>query len=235
MTIQGLASIVKNRNRFANFGNNTANRTASIDFTNPNTTRRDIETALNDNLTFQLKEAHNRIQQQQREQQRRRSPRRQTGSLRLSNTDSIGRARQVRARLLAKLQEVYGSDMEERSKGATAMDIQLQINRVDQQIMAIRRRERAIEEERLIRRKDDSPERRRRRARDMQEKRIYIRRDFLFHANKGGFDPNNPLFTTGTDNALSSVSFDIGGDVGTMDIAAPTAGMQVDFNMEVVL
>jgi hypothetical protein len=230
MTIQGLAGIMKNRNRFGA----AQNRTAAINFTDPKTTKRDIEKALNDNLVFQLKDAHNRIQQQQREQKKRTPPRRQAGSVRLSNTDSMGRARQVRARLVAKLQEVYGSGMHERAKGATAMDIKLQINRVDQQMMAIRRRERAIEEERLTRRKDDTPERRRRRARDMQEKRIYLRRDFLFHANKGGFDPNNPLFTTGVNNAISSVSFDIGGDVGTMDIAAG-ADFGADFNLEAVL
>jgi len=234
MTIQGFFNIANKRDKFGNFKNNTA----SVNFTNPNQTpsqmRREITRTLHENQNNMLFEAHNRIQQQQREQ-RKRTPRRQQGSVRLSNADSMGRARQVRARLLAKLQEVYGSDMDERSKGATAMDIQLQINRVDKQMMAIRRRERAIEEEKMTRRKDDTPERRRRRVRDMQEKRIYIRRDFLYHADKGGFDPDNPLFSTsGVENAISSVSFDIDGDVGTMDIAA-NADFGADFNMEVVL
>jgi len=194
---------------------------------------RELARLLNENLNHQIKEAHARVQQQQRE--RRRPPRRQTGSVRLSNTDSIGHARRIRARLLAKLQEVYGSDMQSRSRGAAAMDIKLQIDRVDRQIAAIRRRERALEEERTTRR-DDSPEARRRRARDIQQRSIGVRRDFLYHASRGGFDPNNVLFNkTGLQNPVSSVAFDIGGKVGTMDIAAADAGLEVDFNMEVVL
>jgi hypothetical protein len=155
----------------------------------------------------------------------------------LSNTDSVARARAVRARLVAKLSEVYASDMDKRARGASAMDIKLQINRVDQQITAIRRRERAIEEELVTRRKDDTPDARRRRARDMQEKRIYIRKDYLYHANKGGYDPGNVLFNTnsGTTNDISSISFDIGGEVGTMDVAAGADFGGADFNMEVVL
>jgi hypothetical protein len=188
----------------------------------PSDKRRAIDRALEKNKYTMLQEANERVKQKQKEQ-RKRSPKKQTGAVRLSNTDSIGRARQVRARLLAKLQEVYGSDMDERSRGASAMDIQLQINRVDRQIIAIRRRERAIEEEKMTRRKDDTPEARRRRLRDMQEKRIYVRRDFLYHADKGGFDPNNVV-----------PSFDIGGNIGTMDIAA-AADIGADFNMEVVL
>ncbi|MCL1844930.1 MAG: hypothetical protein FWF77_03405 [Defluviitaleaceae bacterium] len=204
----------------------------TIDFAEKS--NRDIRRKLEENLNHRIKDAHSRVEQERREQQRRRPPRRQTGSVRLSNTDSIGRARRVRARLVAKLQEVYGSDSDGRSRGTMAMDIKLQINRVDKQISAIRRRERAIEEERTTRRRDDTPEARRRRARDMQERRIHIRRDFLFHANKGGFDPNNPTFVSGKQNAASSVLFDIGGNVGTIDIAGG-----VDFtpepNMEFVL
>ena len=185
-----------------------------------------------DNL---LKEAHERVRQQQQAQRRRR-PRRQQGSVRLSNTDSIGRAMQIRTRLLAKLNEVASGDMDDRTSNAVKMDIKLQLERVERQIANIRRRERAVQEERTTRRRDDTPERRRRRLRDMQEQRIYIRRDFLFHANRGGFDPNDPMFSkSGIENALSSVAFEFGGEAGTIDTATPDAGMEVDFNMEVVL
>jgi len=69
----------------------------------------------------------------------------------------------------------------------------------------------------------------------MKERRIYVRRDFLYHANQGGFDPNNPIFNKNAGaNHASSISFDIGGNVGTMDVTAG-AGMDADFNMEVVL
>jgi hypothetical protein len=227
MTIQGFVNSAIKRDRFGNFQSNTA----SFNFADKSSS--EIKTALRENVNFQLHEAHSRIQQQQRE--RRRAPRRQQGSVRLSNTDTLARARQVRARLLSKLQEVYGSDMDERARGGAAMDIQLQISRVDQQMTAIRRRERAVEEERMTRRRDDTPEARRRRARDMQERRIYVRRDFLYHADKGGFDPNNPLFTTNLQSDISSVAFDIGGNIGTMDIASVDAGLDVDFNLEVVL
>ncbi|MCL1883898.1 MAG: hypothetical protein FWF81_09145, partial [Defluviitaleaceae bacterium] len=135
MNIQDLLGIGNRRNKFTN----PRSSTASINFTissqqsaaerpsiEPGMRRSEIDRVLNENLKFQLKEAHNRIQEQRR-QERQRPPRRVTGSLRVSNTDSIRRARQVRSRLIAKLQEVAGSDMHERARGATAMDIKLQI------------------------------------------------------------------------------------------------------------
>jgi hypothetical protein len=204
----------------------------------PGQARRELRRSLEESQNNMLKEAHNRIQEQAREQrdQQRRRQRRRTGAVRVSNTDSVGRAMQVRARLLAKLQEVHGSDMEERSRGAAAMDIKLQIDRVERQISAIRRRERAIREEQTTRRSDDSPEARRRRFRDMQERRIYIRRDFLYHANNGGWDPNDPLFSRSAGfNAMSSVAFEMGGSVGNIDTVTPEAGMEVDFSMDVAL
>lgn len=206
------------------------NETAAVNFTTPGQERREIARQLRENQNNMLQEAHERVQQQQGEQRRRR-PRRQ-GSIRLSNTDSLGRAFKVRARLIAKLQEVAGGDMEDRAQGAMKMDIQMQLNRVDQQIANIRRRERAVQEERTTRRRDDTPEARRRRARDMQERRIWIRRDFLYHANNGGFDPNNPMFNkAGIQNAFSPVAFD--SEIGTMDTTIADAGL--DTNMEVVL
>jgi hypothetical protein len=200
---QGCCMIITSPFVFGNrrdmFGNAQVS-TGSVNFganapLRPGQARRELRRSLEESQNHMLKEAHNRIQEQQREQraqQRRQQPRR-TGSVRLSNTDSIGRAHQVRARLLAKLQEVHGSDMEERARGAAAMDIKLQINRVDRQITAIRRRERAMQEEQTTRRSEDTPDIRRRRARDMQERRIYVRADYLYHADQGGFDPNDMM------------------------------------------
>ena len=199
----------------------------------PEQGRRTIAEILRDNENAMLKEAFQRIQQQQAEQRRQR-PRRRTGSVRLSNTDSIGRAMQIRSRLLAKLKEVYGSSMDERSRGATAMDIKIQLDRVERQISAIRRRERALREEKTTRRENDTPEARRRRMRDKQESRIHIRRDFLYHANRGGFDPNDPLFMKGTGSEVSSVSFDFGGKAGTLELS-PGVESSPEFNMEVIL
>jgi hypothetical protein len=149
--------------------------------------------------------------------------------------DSVRRAQQIRSRLTAKLMEVQGSDAEPRTRGAMAMDIKLKIDRVDQQIAAIRRRERAVQEERTTRRRDDTPQARRRRAQDMQERRISIRRDMLYHANNGGFDPNNPLFNKTTfQDAAAAIAFEFGGNEGAMEIL-PGAEFEADFNMEVIL
>jgi hypothetical protein len=214
MTIKGFFGLNR-RDRFGDF--QTAANPA--DTQRLGEIRREMRRALEENLNNQIQEAHERVREQQREKRKQRP--RKTGSERLSNTDTMRRARQVRARLVAKLSEVYGTDMELRARDASAMDIKMQINRVDQQITSIRRRERAIEEEKTVRRKDDTPEARRRRARDMQEQRIYIRRDYLYHADKGGFDPK--------------AVFDFGGNVGTMEIAADAGFGGADFNMEVVL
>ncbi|MCL2357511.1 MAG: hypothetical protein FWC70_10245 [Defluviitaleaceae bacterium] len=199
----------------------------TIDFSD-NPKKSELRRKLDENLNFRLKEAHNRVQEERREQQRRRPARRRTGSVRLSNTDSVGRARRVRAQLVSKLQEVYGSDASDRNRGAMAMDIKLQIQRVDQQIAAIRRRERAMEEERTTRRENDTPEARRRRIRDMQERRINIRRDLLYPAASGGFDPNNPL------GKNTSVVCDIGGNVAAPDVA-PDLSSAPDFSMDFAL
>ncbi|MCL2388136.1 MAG: hypothetical protein FWC89_11415 [Defluviitaleaceae bacterium] len=238
MTIKNLLGL-PNNNKKDKFGNPAATTT-----TQPlqaesliGESRAEIARILEQNRNNQLKEANERIRQEQQEQRRRSRRRRQTGSVRLSNTDSVGRAQQVRGRLRAKLAEVYGSDMDPRTRQTAAADIKMQLDRVERQIGAIRRRERAMEEERTTRRSNDTPEARRRRARDMQERSINIRRDFLFHSSRGGWDPNVPTFNTsaGT-NAASSVAFDIGGNVGTMDIAAGAdMEMAIDSNMEVVL
>jgi len=215
-------------NRHRNSGNSRSNVLGKLDFSEKSS--RDITTALREQTNHRIFEAHERIRQQQQEQ--RRSRRRQTGSVRLSNTDSISRAKEVRGRLISKIQEIAASDMEPRARDAMIADIQMMIDRVEQKIAAIRRRERAIQEEQIRRRTQENPEERRRRMRDMQERHMYVRRDLLHHADKGGFDPNNPLGGGFMPfNPSSAVSVEIGGQVGSMDIS----GMSMSAGTEVVL
>jgi len=171
-----------------------------------------------------LKEAHNRAQQQAQARRRNNTPR--VGSVRLSNTDSLRTALGLRRRVLAKLAEVASAvDVEPRTRDAMVATVKMQLDRIDQQIAAIRRRERAVEEERRARR-DECPERRRRRHRDMQERSISVRRDFLYPAHKGGFDPRNPLGFVSIPSP--AVSFDIGGAAGiVMDASAPAPSMEM--------
>jgi len=230
MNIKTPTGLTNRREKFGGMQSSTA----SVDSIFAGGNKRDIAKRIQENQNTMLHEANERIKQQQREQRKKRRPRRE-GAVRLSNTDTLAMAHQIRSRLMAKLMEIHGSDMDTKSKGASAMDIKLKIDRVDRQIAAIKRRERAMLEEKTTRRGDDSPEARRRRAHDMKERRIYVRRDYLYHANNGGFDPNNPLFSkTALQDAMSSVAFDIGGNTGTMEIAA-NAEFETDFNMEVVL
>ena len=162
---------------------------AGIDFEKDN--RSEINRKLAENRNNMLMEAHSRLEEKRKAAVKKQKPRR-TGVSKLSNTDTIQRANQVRAKLLAKLSEAHASDMDPRAKNVFTADIMMQINKVDQTIAAIRRRERAIEEERTVSRKDDTPEKRRRRLRDMQKRSISIRRDLLHHRSDGGFDTNIP-------------------------------------------
>jgi len=209
-------------------------KTAAVNFAFTSGTKREVARSLTEDRNRLLKEEQSRIQEEQQEQRRNRQRPRRTGNLRLSNTDSLGRAFQVRSRLAAKLMEIQGSGMEPGMRDSTIMDIKLQLGRVDQQIAAIRRRERAVQQERTTRRSDDTPEIRRRRARDMQERRIYVRRDMLYHANNGGFDPNDPIGLRQMKDAMSSVAFEIAGSAGTMEMA-PGVDLAADFNMELML
>lgn len=159
-----------------------------IDFENES--RQEIKRILTDRKHRLLRDEHRRLEEERKARQKRR-PRR-TGVARVSNTDTIQSAMQVRARLLAKLKEGAGSDMDPMARDVFVADIQLQISRVDQAISAIRRRARAVQEERSVSARSDTPEARRRRFRDMQKKTFAIRRDLLYPASEGGFDPNRP-------------------------------------------
>ncbi|MCL2217869.1 MAG: hypothetical protein FWB91_12755, partial [Defluviitaleaceae bacterium] len=205
-----------------NDGGNGFRPFGQIDFANDS--RRDINRSLREMTNHRIFEAHERVRQQRQQEQRRRPSRPRTGSARLSNTDGISRAQQIRARLVSKLKEVVASEMEPRARDALAADIQMQIDRVDQMINAIRRREQAIQAERS-RRRDESDQERRRRQFDMQERRIYIRNELLYHADEGGLNPNAPPFSMGSGfNSAAPVAVDIGGMVGSFDMPMPSGG-----------
>jgi len=192
--------------------------------------RRDIARTLRGVKNDRIFEAHERLRQQRQEQDReRRSRRRRTGSVRLSNADSVARAQKIRGQLQGKLSEVMSSDMDDRSKKALAIEIQTQIDRVDQQIAAMRRREQAMREEKQRRRSEESAQERRRRNHDIQERSIFIRDDFLHPASRGGLNPAD-FMQSSTSSSSAPVSFSISGSVGTADFSMDSGGgLEVTF------
>jgi len=189
--------------------------------------RRDIAGTLRGVKNDRIFEAHERLRQQRQEQERNR-PRRRRGSVRLSNADTVARAQKIRGQLQGKLSEVMSSDMDDRSKKALAIEIQTQIDRVDQQIAAMRRREQAKREEKQRRRTDETAQERRRRNHDIQERSIFIREDFLFPANRGGFNPAD--FVLSSTSTTAPVSFSISGSIGTADFSMDSGGgLEVTF------
>ncbi|MCL2189726.1 MAG: hypothetical protein FWC16_12250 [Defluviitaleaceae bacterium] len=176
-------------------------------------------------ITAQLFEAHNKAQQAQQNQRRNNKPR--VGTVRLSNTDTLRTALAMRRRVMAKLAEVAAvTDVEPRTRDAMLATVKMQIDKIDRQITAIRRRERAVEEERRARR-DECRQERRRRQRDMQENSVRIRRDMLYPAGEGGFNPHHPLGLPSSPAPMpniaglgAAVSFDVGGVAGTMGDAS---------------
>ena len=197
-----------------------------------------VNIRIKDEKTAKLAEAHNRANERSQQNRRRRRPPMQ-GSVRLSNTDSLGRANRIRQRLRSKLGEVMSSSLEEDVRKALARNVQLQLDRVEVKIRQIRRRERAQEEEKRERsankRQEEDrraerirEERRRRRQSDMRQRSIRVRRDMLHPASEGGFDPyNNPITTALTMGAIGSVgpavALDIGGYSGVVTDSAPPA------------
>ncbi|MCL2499964.1 MAG: hypothetical protein FWE90_06455 [Defluviitaleaceae bacterium] len=174
----------------------------------------------------QLVEAHERAKKAERE--RRPRPRPRIGTERLSNTDSIRTAQSVRRRLLAKLQEVTGADVDARTRDGMAAEVKLQLDRVDRQIIAIRRRLRAVEEEKKAGR-DECFKIRRRRQHDLKERTIRVRHSLLYSAQEGGFDPNRPSdFPSAASNG-PAVSYDFGeGNAGmAMDAPDDAASMEM--------
>ena len=177
-----------------------------------------------------LIEAHNQAQKAQQALMAPRRPR--VGTVRLSNTDTLRTALAMRRRVMGKLAEVAAAtDVEPRTRDAMMATVKMQIDKIDRQISAIRRRERAVEEERRARR-DECRQERRRRNRDMQEQSVRNRKDMLYHANEGGFNPNHPLglgmAPPSTPFSMPAVSFDVGGMVGmAMDTATDAPAMDM--------
>ena len=150
------------------------------------------------------------------------------GNITVSNTDSVERCMQIKARLNAKLSEIFASDLDDKLKMALSRDILFQLNNVEKKIHDIRRRKKAEHEEKTAK-KDESEAVKRRRRYDMQKRSITIRRDYLFSAEKGGLDPNNFIVSISSDNV--AVSFDIGGVSGGMPdvaVSVDTSGGAVD-------
>jgi len=203
----------------------------TIDFANDS--RQDIANILRQNKGRQLFEANQAARERQREANRN-NRRPHNGSVSLSNADTIARANAIRGRLQSKIAEVAASDMPPRARDALMADIQLQIDRVDQKISAIRRREQAMLAEQTARRNEDERTRRRRRE-AMHERRINIREDLLYHANQGGLDPNaNGMNQGGFGlSAGAPVSLDVGGMTGTVDasIASVSAMPSVEITL----
>ena len=198
--------------------------------------QRSYDIHIRDNETAMLTDAHNRANERTMQNRSRRNRPPVQGNTRLSNTDSIGRANRIRQRLRSKLGEIMSSSLEDDVKKSLARNVQMQLDRVEQKIRQIRRRERAKEEEKRERAQEQQrekerldearlnesrraerqqEERRRRRQSDLRPRSTNIRRDFLYSARQGGFDPY--------DNNLSvnispgpAVSYNVKGQSGVM-------------------
>jgi hypothetical protein len=172
--------------------------------------------AKNDKLMF---EAHNKAQEAARKR-RRKSASKKIGAVSLSNADTVNRAMRVRSRLYAKMDEIFASDLEPKMKMSLAKDVMIKINKVEDKIASIRRRERAILEEQS-RKKNESEATKRRRQHDMKKRSISIRKDYLFSAENGGFDPND--FNLKMPSGGACVSFQISGMEGGGEVAVMAA------------
>ena len=169
-------------------------------------------------------EAFKRAEQKAKEN--RKQSRRKVGVVSLSNTDTIQRCVQIRARLYAKIGEIAGSDLDIKQKMALTRDVMTQIDKVEIKISEIRRRERAVKEEKTAK-KTEAEHVKRKRWYDTQKRTAHIRKDYLFPAEKGGFDP----YGFSPDIPITpAVSFDISGlAAGELsDVSAETAEAMVE-------
>jgi hypothetical protein len=145
------------------------------------------------------------------------------GSVSLSNMDTVNRCSAIKARLNAKLGEIYKSDLPQAQKMTLARDVMFQMDKVEQKISEIRRREVAVREEKSAK-KNEPSHLKRRRKRDMEKKTTSIKRGYLYSAEEGGYDPNNMLnggSVNGFHEITPGVTVDIsGGAVTGSDIAA---------------
>jgi hypothetical protein len=144
------------------------------------------------------------------------------GSIRLSNTDNISKCKRVKAQLNARLGEIYASTMDEKMKQALAKDVMMQIVKVDMKINEIKKRELAIQQEKMNI-KNDTEQAKRRRRKDIEERSTIIKRDFL-HQEDGGTADASPVNEISAD--LPAVTAEIGGnEISLSDASAATAEM----------
>jgi hypothetical protein len=176
---------------------------------------------MKDDYNGKLMEAHRKEREKARKNIK---ASRKIGSVAISNTDSVERCIKVKARLNAKLGEIFASDLDDKQKMALARGIMLELNKVDGKIADIRRREKAVRETQQTKRKNETESERRRRKYDMEKRTITIRKDFLFHANQGGYDPNNAAFGGIQLDFPAAVAFDISGMAGEVGGAAADTG-----------
>jgi hypothetical protein len=163
---------------------------------------------------------------QEKSKENRKKSQKKTGTVSLSNADSVSGAMRIRSRLYAKLDEIFASDINQKAKMTMAKDVLLQITKVEQKIVEIKRREKAIQEERMNKKNDTELDKRKRKY-DMQKRSIGIRKDYLYSAAEGGFDPTNN-FMTNFSSGEAAVSFDISGMSGEMVAMAAEASVEVN-------
>jgi len=169
-----------------------------------------------DNAKFFF-EAHKKA----KEKAKKNNAAKKTGMVRISNTDTVERCVRIKSRLAAKLMEIYASDLDDKMKSALARNVLLEMSKVEQKISDIRRRERAAQEEKENR-KDESEHVKRRRRHDLEKRSVVIRRDYLYSAEKGGFDPNDLMFGSAQAD-FPAASFDISGVTGEVSVSQEAA------------
>ena len=157
--------------------------------------------------------AHNKAKEKDKKPSTKKS-----GSVIISNTDTVTSCARIRSRLLAKLQEIFDSDLDEKAKMSLARDIMMQIDKVEQKISEIRRREKAVAEERRARKTESEHEKRKRRH-DMAKRTATIKREYLYHASEGGLDPSSYLPAVGASSVSPAVSFNFSFSGGVIFVA----------------
>jgi hypothetical protein len=145
------------------------------------------------------------------------------GTVSLSNTDTVSRAMRMRTRLYAKLAEIMASDLDNKMKKALASDVMMQLNKVEQKIIEIQRREKAKQEERVAK-KNESEHVKRRRRNDLRLREAYIKKEYLYHADDGGMDP---MSYSQAALSGSAVSFNFSGISGEVPMASVEGSVEV--------
>jgi hypothetical protein len=153
------------------------------------------------------------------------------GSIRLSNTDNISKCKRVKAQLNARLGEIYASTMSDKMKQALAKDVMMQLVKVDMKISEIKKRELAIQQEKM-RRKNESEQVKRRRRKDIEERSTLIKRDFLHQEDGGTADTSS---VNGISAGLPAVTAEIGGSEISLSDASVAAAEMSAVSFEAVV